>query len=129
PDSASFHAALGGARLAAGNTTGAAESFRQALSLDPNHQGAQRGLRQMGVEQLRDAPTREEIIATLRPLQSSVAACKPDFHGVVTFQIEIFGPEGRVTNVAMAGPLGDTPEGECMMGIVRGATFPDFTNP
>jgi hypothetical protein len=107
---------------------GAAEAYRQALGIDPSHAGARAGLAQLGMEAMRERPTRDEIMQTLRPLTRSIAACQPTFHGVVVFKIKIFGPRGQVTEATLDGPLGGTPEGECMSGVIRGATFPQFAD-
>ncbi len=75
-------------------------------------------------------PSRQQIIETMRPLEGSLQGCKPDFHGVVTFTIDVVGADGHVKSVTIGddSPLHGTPEADCMTGIVEGVHFPHFTD-
>jgi hypothetical protein len=63
----------------------------------------------------------------MRPLQGGVAGCAPNFDGIVRFRITVEGATGMVSDATIeGGDLAGTPEGECMLGQIRGATFPRF---
>jgi hypothetical protein len=65
----------------------------------------------------------------MRPIEPQVESCMPTYDGRVTFHLTVTGATGEVTDARMeaADDLATTPEGECMLGVVRAARFPRFS--
>ncbi len=149
-DRSSFWSALARAQNQSGDRRGAVASLERAVALDPNNRAAQAGLRALRDEappappvataptpppaiaaspspQLPDTPPREEILRIMRPLQTQVAACAPEYHGRVQFRFSVTGETGEVTAVALEADGFEDPEAEaCMCDAVRQAVFPTF---
>ncbi|MCA9582108.1 MAG: tetratricopeptide repeat protein, partial [Myxococcales bacterium] len=73
-----------------------------------------------------DLPSREDVIAAMRPLQPQLAACEPSFHGRVMFSVTVSGPRGAVGEATIQDPPANLKEKDCMLEVVRGASFRNF---
>ncbi len=153
PNRSSFWSALARAQAQSGDRGGAVASLQRALQLDPSNQNAQNGLHALGVQQavasstpaatppqqqgsptqaagqtLPETPSRNQIIAVMRPLQGNLHGCAPGYTGRLTFNITVTGATGAVSDASVAeAELVDDAELSCMVGVLEGATFPHFS--
>jgi hypothetical protein len=77
------------------------------------------------LENLPETPSRDDVLARLEALRSSVKACAGDRSGVADLDVTIAGT-GIITNVQVTGDFAGTPEGSCIARTVRQARFPRF---
>jgi tetratricopeptide (TPR) repeat protein len=143
PNNSGYWSAYARAQAQGRDREGALASLERALQIDPQNRAAQEGMRALNstpaVAQaepqpaeatqpaLPDAPAREEIIRVMQPLQPAIEDCAPTHAGVVRFRIAIEGATGRVRVAILdEDTLDGTPEGTCMVNVVRSATFPTF---
>ena len=109
-------------------------ALQAAVRLDYNNMEAREGLRALGGEvpdaPLPEHPSRDQIIAAMRPLQAGVAGCSPNFAGHVKFHVTIQGASGSVTAANLeevsGGEMDDMTQG-CMESVMQSARFPRFT--
>ncbi len=78
-------------------------------------------------EDLRAAPSREEVQRALDAVRPGVAECAAGAPGLVTVEVTV-GSSGRVRSALVHGVFAGTPEGSCMARAVRRARFPRFTD-
>ena len=73
------------------------------------------------------APSRDAVLAALRPIEGDVRTCAEGHFGVVPVRVTV-ASSGRVTTAVVTGgsTLG-TPAGSCIARAVRGARFPAFS--
>jgi predicted Zn finger-like uncharacterized protein len=78
---------------------------------------------------LPDSPSRDEILAAMRGVESAVRACAEgqQVQGTAEVQLTITGNNGRVTTANVGGITGTV--GSCIARAVRNAKFPRFTKP
>ena len=146
PSVADPYVGLAQASLAAGDAQGAAVALQQALAIDPNHTGAQEGMRMMGISAPPPTPTpapapapevqepeplvvpsRDQVIAAMRPLGEALEGCAPGFNGVVTFRVHVLGETGEVARARLLrGDVSDEAERGCMESVMQSAMFPEF---
>lgn len=75
---------------------------------------------------LPDLPSREQVVAALRPLEEDVRACAEGHGGVAHVRIAVH-PSGRVTTATVTeGSVVGTPAGSCIARTLRRADFPRF---
>jgi Flp pilus assembly protein TadD len=152
PNQSGYWSALARAQARSGDRGGAIASLQRAVQLDPNNQSAQEGLAALGGsparpsaaaaaaaptqagdpthvgDQLPETPSRDQIMAVMRPLQRSVAHCVPGFSGRLTFSFAVVGETGAVETVSVAEEDQLEPEEvECMLGVIGTGTFPRFS--
>jgi hypothetical protein len=75
---------------------------------------------------LPDKPTREQVLRALGPVQTRVKRCARGQRGVVTLDLRINGPRGRVASAEVSGVSGDAKR--CVASAARGARFPRFAD-
>lgn len=71
------------------------------------------------------APSRADVLAAMGKVQPAVARCMSGTHGIVTADMKIEGPTGRVMSANISGAPGSA--GSCIAGAVRKAHFPPFS--
>jgi cytoskeletal protein RodZ len=71
------------------------------------------------------APSRADVLAAMSKVQPAVARCMSGTHGIVTADMKIEGPTGRVMSANISGAPGSA--GSCIAGAVRKAHFPPFS--
>jgi len=152
PNRSGYWSALARAQARSGDHAGAIASLQRALQLDPDNRNAQQGLAALGGSparpsaqpaaaapahageathvgnQLAEVPTRDQIIAVMRPLQSSIAGCVAGYSGRLTFSFTVIGESGTVEAVTIAEEDQLEPEElDCMQHVVTTGSFPQFT--
>lgn len=146
PQADAHWTSLGRAQVQAGDPTAAVQSLKRAVAINPNNADAQAGLRALGgssgaspatsadaapsapaAPALPQTPARDDILNAMRPLQSRLAVCAPEYHGTVMFQLVIAGETGQITSAAVQGEMAEMPEAQCMVNVVKEASFPRFT--
>lgn len=80
---------------------------------------------------LPEVPSRDQVVATLRPLQPGVHGCFPNRTGVIRFRIAA-GNNGNIIDTTIAGgdfatEVAGSPEAECAINVVKSAHFPAFS--
>lgn len=81
-----------------------------------------------GGEDLPSSPSRDEVLAAMRGVESAVRACtSPTEKGTAEVQITVAGTTGRVTNATVTGITGEV--GSCIARAARNAKFPRFSKP
>jgi tetratricopeptide (TPR) repeat protein len=108
----------------------ALEAYRRASQIDRNHREAISAVERLTPPP--EVPSREQILATMRPLQNAVAGCFPGRSGVVKFTVTARGSDGAVTQVSLSGgdfqaEVAGTPDEECALHLVRAVVFPRFS--
>jgi tetratricopeptide (TPR) repeat protein len=136
PTNAAFHAALGESFAKAERAEDARASYRRALELDAQNRVAQAGIRRLpeAPPQLPESPSREMILMVMRGLQLRVQSCMPTRTGVIKFKLTVQGETGMVEAAVVSGgdflaAMEGSPEADCALAVVQGATFPRFTRP
>jgi hypothetical protein len=78
---------------------------------------------------LPDSPSRDEILAAMRGVESAVRSCGEGqpLTGTAEVQITITGNNGHVTTANVNGITGNV--GSCIARAVRNAKFPRFKKP
>ena len=72
-------------------------------------------------------PTRDDVLAALRPIEGQVRTCAQGHYGVVPVRVTV-ASSGRVTTaVVTGGSVLGTPAGSCIARTVRSARFPAFS--
>jgi tetratricopeptide (TPR) repeat protein len=107
----------------------ALEAYRRAAQIDRNHREAIAAVERLTPPP--DVPSRDQILATMRPLQNAIAGCFPGRSGVVKFSVTTRGSDGAVVEVSLSGgdfqaEVAGTPDEECALHLLRAATFPRF---
>jgi hypothetical protein len=76
--------------------------------------------------ELPDSPSRDEILAAMRGVESQVRACAEgqQIQGTAEVALSISGNNGRITNATVNGITGNV--GSCIARAVRNAKFPRF---
>jgi hypothetical protein len=77
---------------------------------------------------LPEAPSRTDVVAGFQAIQPQLAQCAAGKHGVAKIAATIAN-SGRVASALIEGQFSGTPEGSCMARAVRGARFPQFSQP
>lgn len=75
-----------------------------------------------------ESPSRETVRDVLEGVRPQVEACFGESHGLAEVVVIVAG-SGRVTTSTVSGRFAGTPVGSCIARAVRGARFPEFTNP
>jgi predicted Zn finger-like uncharacterized protein len=75
------------------------------------------------------APSRDEVLAAMKSVESAVRACATGqaVQGTATVAITVSGSTGRITTANVAGITGNV--GSCIARTVRNAKFPRFGKP
>jgi hypothetical protein len=73
-------------------------------------------------------PTREQVVAGFEAIQPELVQCAAGKHGVAQISATIAG-SGRISYALVGGKFQGTVEGSCMARVVRGARFPQFSQP
>ncbi len=140
---AGHYVGLAQAYLAAGDRQGAATALQQGYAVAPAHGGVLDGMRALGISPPPAAPppppppppppanprvpSRDQVMAAMRPLNEALEGCAPSFGGVVIFRVHVLGETGEVARARLLrGEVGDTAERACMEGVVQSAIFPRF---
>ena len=79
-----------------------------------------------------EVPSREQILAAMRAVQSTVAGCFPGRSGLIRFSVTVRGTDGTVTAANVSGgdfatEVAGTPDEECAVSLVKAITLPRFT--
>lgn len=143
PSVADPYVGLAQASVAAGDVETAGAALRQALTIEPNHVAAIEGMRMLGltiepaapppapaapVREPLVVPSRDQVIAAMRPLDEALEGCAPGFNGVVTFRVHVLGETGEVARARLLrGDITDEAERGCMEAVMQSALFPEFT--
>ena len=133
PQSDAYFVGLGRALVAAERRDQAIAALQQAVRINYDNMDAREGLRALGGEvpdpPLPEQPSRDQIIAAMRPLQPGVEGCAPNFSGRVNFSVEIAGDTGNVTAARLEDSSNEVDEDGklCMESVVQSARFPRFT--
>lgn len=77
--------------------------------------------------ELPQAPTRAQVLSSLRGVSPAVALCGRDQGGRVTVDVTINGPTGRVSNVRVTDGA-DSSVASCVSRAVQRAQFPRFVD-
>jgi hypothetical protein len=77
---------------------------------------------------LSPAPTREQVVAGFEAIQPELVQCAAGKHGVAQISATI-AASGRISYALVGGKFQGTAEGSCMARVVRGARFPQFSQP
>lgn len=82
-----------------------------------------------GANDLPEAPSRDEVLAAMRGVESAVRACVAGEQptGTAEVALSVAGDTGRVTSANVTGITGSA--GTCIARAVRNARFPHFTKP
>ncbi|RLB47860.1 MAG: hypothetical protein DRJ42_24465 [Deltaproteobacteria bacterium] len=117
---------------AAGWDTGNPEAEALAPSLDALLDGALGGApdavaTSAPARTLPRAPTRRQVLTTLRALEGEVRMCGDGATGVLNASLVVAGRSGEVTSVRIAGDLAGTPASVCAARVIGSARFPHFT--
>jgi predicted Zn finger-like uncharacterized protein len=81
-----------------------------------------------GGEDMPASPSRDEVLAAMRGVESAVRACATGSEkGTAEVQITVAGTTGRVTNATVTGITGEV--GSCIARAARNAKFPRFSKP
>ncbi len=117
---------------AAGWDTGSPEAEALAPSLDALLNGALGGApdavaTSAPARTLPRAPTRRQVLTTLRALEGEVRMCGDGAPGVLNASLVVAGRSGEVTSVRIAGDLAGTPASLCAARVIGSARFPHFT--
>ena len=134
PQNDDYFVGLARAHVQARQNPEAIAALQAAVRIDYNNMEAREGLRALGGEvpdpPLPEHPARDQIIASMRPLQAGVAGCAPNFGGHVKFHVVIQGESGNVTAATLeehrGGEIDDYTQ-QCMESVVQSARFPRFT--
>lgn len=109
-------------------------ALQAAVRIDYNNMEAREGLRALGGEvpdpPLPEHPSRDQIIASMRPLKAGLAGCAPMFGGHVAFHVTIQGETGNVSAARLEESRGgelDEDTTACMVSVIQSARFPRFT--
>jgi hypothetical protein len=79
-------------------------------------------------DDLPEQPSRDEVLAAMRGVESAVRACAtPETKGTAAVEITVSGSSGRVTNATVTGITGEP--GSCIARAARSAKFPRFAKP
>ncbi|MBW2462762.1 MAG: tetratricopeptide repeat protein [Deltaproteobacteria bacterium] len=152
PNSSGFWSALARAQARSDDHQAAIASLRRAVQLDPDNRSAQQGLAALGAaplaasaqpaaappaqvgdpthapEALPETPSREQIIAVMRPLSRGIGQCVPGFSGRLTFSLSVAGDGGTVSGATVAEEDQlSIDELECVTAVIEGASFGSFT--
>jgi hypothetical protein len=73
-------------------------------------------------------PTREQVVAGFDAIQPELVRCAAGKHGVAQISATI-AASGRISYALVGGKFQGTAEGSCMARVVRGARFPQFSQP
>lgn len=78
---------------------------------------------------LPESPSRDEVLAAMRGVESAVRACATaePVQGTAEVTLSVAGNTGRVTSANVTGITGNV--GSCIARAVRNARFPHFTRP
>lgn len=77
-----------------------------------------------------DTPSRNDVLAAMNGVRSSVTACAASLGSHGSFQMTVtFASSGRVTTANAGAPLAATPAGSCAARAVRAAQVPPFSRP
>lgn len=71
-------------------------------------------------------PSRDQVRAALRAVQTAVGACGNGQHGTVTTVISVAGATGRVSSAEVTGAFAGTPAGSCVARAAHAAHFTPF---
>jgi cytoskeletal protein RodZ len=71
------------------------------------------------------APSRADVLGAMAKVQPAVVRCMSGTHGIVTADMKIEGPTGRVMSANISGAPGSA--GSCIASAVRKAHFPPFS--
>lgn len=147
---ANLFAGLGDAHSGLRQGPPAQDAYRRALDIDPSNARARQGLQAMGVQvppapqapsqgppppppppANPEVPSRDQVVAVLRPLQASIHSCFPNRTGVIRFRIAASN-NGAIIDATVAGgdwaaEVAATPELECAVAIIKAAHFQPFT--
>ena len=134
PQNGDYFVGLARAHVQADQKDQAIAALQAAVRIDYNNMEAREGLRALGGEvpppPLPEHPSRDQIIAAMRPLRPGVAGCSPTFGGHLKFHVTIQGESGAVTGAALEEVRGGEVDEDtklCMESVVQSARFPRFT--
>lgn len=114
----------------AGDNTKAFEAYGRVVALDRSNREA--ALAVVRLTPPPEVPSREQILAAMRGVQTTVKGCLPGRAGLIRFSVTARGVDGVVTAATVSGgdfaaEVAGTPDEECALSIVRAITLPHFT--
>ena len=130
---------LAQALLRAGDRNGAAEALLLGYAIAPTDPKILEGMQILGVTpppaappppepvEVPRTPTRDQVIAAMRPLDEALAGCAPAFSGQVSFRVQVLGETGEVARARIiSGDVEHEAERACMEAVLQSAIFTPF---